>query len=264
MENSTSELSGLNRLDLYKRVWVTPVTKLAVEFGVKPQLLTKLCDGLHVPRPSSGYWTQIRMGRLMEMDPLPDLDIESLEEVKAFRKQFFGTHAASVPDTASRHPVITVPDTLKNPHPAIKATQRFLRGTKPDANHVLTPDTTSFLDIRVTRSSLDRALRIVDSFLKHWESLGGSVKLGIQNHHKDAITQLELQGDCVSVAVFEVVRRIAVKKDSNQSWGYTNYTYEPTGQLVLKLDEYADKRRTQWGDGKKQRLEYFWIRSPEA
>ena len=67
MENSTSELSGLNRLDLYKRVWVTPVTKLAVEFGVKPQLLTKLCDGLHVPRPSSGYWTQIRMGRLMEM-----------------------------------------------------------------------------------------------------------------------------------------------------------------------------------------------------
>ncbi len=259
MENSISELSGLNRLDLYERVWVTPVTKLSVEFGVKPQLLSKLCDGLHVPRPSSGYWTQIRMGRRMEKAPLPDLDRESLDEVEAFRQQFFGAHSTVVAATASHHPVITVPDTLKDPHPTIRATQRFLRGTKPDANHVLTPDTTSCLDIRVTRSSLDRALRIIDTFLKHWESLGGSVKLGIKNYHKDPVTQLELEGDCVSISVFEVVRRIATKTKEEPSrwWGYRNYTYEPTGKLVLKLNEYADQRRTQWGDGKKQRLEYI-------
>lgn len=40
--------------------------QLAVEFGVTPQAVSKLCDEFDIPKPGYGYWTLREMGRPVE------------------------------------------------------------------------------------------------------------------------------------------------------------------------------------------------------
>lgn len=57
MSNKGKELS---REGLYAEVWRTPLSKLAVEWGVLPGAIVKACEVFDVLRPGSGHWTMVR------------------------------------------------------------------------------------------------------------------------------------------------------------------------------------------------------------
>jgi hypothetical protein len=50
---TTNHLS-LSREELYARVWATPITKLAAEFGVSDVALAKTCRRKQVPTSAAG------------------------------------------------------------------------------------------------------------------------------------------------------------------------------------------------------------------
>lgn len=68
-------------------------------------------------------------------------------------------------------------------------------------------------------------------------------------------TEFQLHGDRVPVELFEEIQRISTQPDVCRNWRYRNCKYEPTGQLVLKVDAYADAKRSRWADGKHRPLE---------
>lgn len=67
----TKELASLTREQLYEKVWSTPCSKLAEEFGLSDVAIAKRCKKLEVPRPARGYWAKLQAGRKPRRIPLP-------------------------------------------------------------------------------------------------------------------------------------------------------------------------------------------------
>lgn len=39
----------ITREELYRQIWTTPATKLALRYGVSSSYLARVCEGLNVP-----------------------------------------------------------------------------------------------------------------------------------------------------------------------------------------------------------------------
>src|SRR3990167_9667185 len=67
----------MKRCELYEKVWATPMTQLAAEFGISDVGLAKACRRHAVPAPPRGYWAKLRAGQKPAQIPLPtpELDI---------------------------------------------------------------------------------------------------------------------------------------------------------------------------------------------
>jgi hypothetical protein len=122
----------------------------------------------------------------------------------------------------------------------------------------LTPSEWSCLAIEVTKSSLDRALRLFDAVIKAARERGWTVEAQSEGPFQTQVTVLE---EAVAICLTEKVRQVESPKQSKvdavRYVPYEHYHYEPTGQLTIRLatgDSFAWGTRT-WNDGKVQRLE---------
>lgn len=66
-----AEKARETRLELYKRVWETPVTRLAKAYGLSDVGFAKSCKKYNIPRPPRGYGAQKAAGHRMTKAPLP-------------------------------------------------------------------------------------------------------------------------------------------------------------------------------------------------
>lgn len=250
----SNDVTTLNRRDLYERIWSLPASKLAKEFGISDVGLAKVCRRHQIPRPPRGYWAQLAFGKPVRKATLPPLKDPALEEVRIFRHQFFADAAERGSPTVQATKFL-VPDSLDKPHPLVNDTRRQLRSAKAGEDKILPPDA-ECLQIRVSRDSLDRALRIFDAFIKNWKFLGGSVLVGKIGLCGKPTTEFELHGDSVPVELSEELDRISTQRaDVCRNWKFRNCKYQATGRLVFKIDAYADAKRTRWADGKRHQLE---------
>src|SRR5262245_49171868 len=114
MDQPTQPLPGepitLTRQELYEKIWNTPASKLAREFGLSDVGLAKVCRRHEIPRPSRGYWAKRANGQQVRRTSLPQLDDEALNEIRFFRQSFFASEAqgAASPPAETR---IVVPET---------------------------------------------------------------------------------------------------------------------------------------------------------
>lgn len=67
----TKPLNRLTREELYARVWQTPLSRLAPEYGISGNGLAKHCDKLDIPYPPRGHWAKIQAGKTVRPVPLP-------------------------------------------------------------------------------------------------------------------------------------------------------------------------------------------------
>lgn len=260
MSSPSVGLPELPREELYQLVWSKPVSRLAIELNIKAHRLTRFCDELLIPRPSSRYWALLKMGRSVDREPLPELDATAQAEVDAFRKQFFESLSSPSDPHSQVQPVQPQTTTIVKERPArlhelVQTTRDHLRKKNRGHDGVLAVDKSCCLDMRVTWDSVERALNIFDLLLKHWESLGGTASICRQNNSSSFVTEFELNGDRAPIELFETVRRVTIEKKTAYGWTTREYRYEPTGKLTLHVGGYAENRRSSWSDGKRQRLE---------
>jgi AcrR family transcriptional regulator len=71
----------LSRAELFARVWAEPMTKVAVDLGLSPNGLAKICERLAVPYPSRGHWARARAGRPPAPPALPEAPEGAGEQV---------------------------------------------------------------------------------------------------------------------------------------------------------------------------------------
>jgi hypothetical protein len=67
------ESRTIARKDLYEQVWTTPMTKLAVEYGLSDRGLAKLCAREKIPVPGRGYLRRQQTGYRPKRPALPTL-----------------------------------------------------------------------------------------------------------------------------------------------------------------------------------------------
>lgn len=77
----SKNIRTVTRSELYDRVWSTPMTTLAKEFGISDVGLRKICKRANIPLPPSGYWMMKQYGKSLPRKPAltPRKDGESEE-----------------------------------------------------------------------------------------------------------------------------------------------------------------------------------------
>jgi hypothetical protein len=69
----------LTRLELYKRVCDSPLSKVAPEFGISGTALAAICKQYQVPYPGSEYWTRKSLGLPAKLPMLPATSDDIIE-----------------------------------------------------------------------------------------------------------------------------------------------------------------------------------------
>lgn len=152
--------------------------------------------------------------------------------------------------------MIQVADRLARPHPLIVHSRQILRAAKAGDDQLVSPNLQAGLAIRVSRTLLDRALRIFDALVKHWESMGGTVVVGQVNVFRQPFTELRLYEESIRIDLHEVIERIPTRPGVRIHWRSRNFKCRPTGRLVFRIHACCCRAtRKSWADGIRQRLE---------
>ncbi|MEZ5124919.1 MAG: hypothetical protein R2826_01535 [Thermoleophilia bacterium] len=275
---------------LYEEVWAEPVVKVAERYGVSDVALAKTCRKLTVPLPPRGYWAKKQAGSAPKKPALPRLKKGQPDRLVSF--------ARSRPAPRPRRPElddvaplrlehdVVVADNLTDPHPLVVRTLQHLTKAKPRYDGLLPWTNKPCLDINVSPTSLDRALRIADALVKGMEGAGLRVEERIVKPKgkkpprrsiweaqqpcdpEERVTRVLCEDEWLEFAISERVERHENPKPDpprrRTAWDGTfyeervptTYTYRPTGVLSLAITN--AKRlgvRATWSDGKKERLE---------
>ena len=261
MDNNIKKIS---RSELYEQVWTTAITRLSRKYGLSDVGLAKICKKNNIPRPPRGYWARKAAGYNVKRLPLPpEENITIAITPNPYSRNANKNRelvARMCPSIQSKEDPIVVPDRLSSPHPLIKQSSEILNGREPNDIGLVNPAKKACLDITVSKGSLRRALRIIDTVIKALEKQGYCVYLS------EGRTRTKIQE--VSIA-FAISEKLATKKKRPEEhdlkgsyrFGHSRLIEKrvPSGNLSLTIhdagDFYIYGYQQNWNDGKKSKLE---------
>ncbi|HWK04735.1 MAG TPA: hypothetical protein VNS58_13940 [Puia sp.] len=149
----------LTREELHAFVWGEPLSRLAKRYGMSDYGIRQLCIRFSIPIPRRDYWKKLRAGQLVEAPPLP---AKYRGEGSVHLTLRTAKTNASVPSLLSERldPLIF----------AAKSTLKCF--DKQRLHNGLAWTDGKQLDIRVAPSSIERACRFMDQFLRTVRSRG--------------------------------------------------------------------------------------------
>ncbi|CAB1059842.1 hypothetical protein D1BOALGB6SA_4607 [Olavius sp. associated proteobacterium Delta 1] len=261
MDDSTVKIS---RSELYKEVWTVAITKLSKKYGLSDVGLAKICKKHSIPRPPRGYWARKAAGYKVKRLPLPAGENVTIAITPNPYSRIANKNreltAKMPPSIQSEEEPIVVPGRLSSPHPLIKQSSEILNGRQPNDVGLINPPKKGCLDIAVSKGSLKRALRIIDTILKVLEKRDYTVYLS------EGRTKTKIQEVPISFGISE---KLATKKkrpeehdlNGRYHFGHSRFVEErvPSGDLCLTIhdagDFYIYGCQQNWNDGKKSKLE---------
>ncbi|MFJ5296844.1 hypothetical protein ACIQAL_09995 [Pseudomonas sp. NPDC088368] len=240
-----------DRAKLLDEVWTEAVTIVAPRYQLSDVGLKKLCGRLQIPTPPRGYWARLKAGK--SVPPRPKLREYVGHPMNLFRTTAPHTVVEPKPIDERLVPLlaferapgnqIIVPEHVKRWHPMTSAARLALK--KPVIDTRGQPSTRApALNICVSPALQDRALKLMDAVLKALETRGCRVEQGKQQ------VDILIMGRIYHLRAFEPCKRSPYVPTPKQledkargRWSYwPNWTYQPTGQLHLLVNEgYAGK-----------------------
>jgi hypothetical protein len=262
MPNDLTEIT-FERGDLYKRVWVTPISRLSKEFGISDVGLAKICRKLNIPRPERGYWAKLEFGKTPKIPRLPTLRAGEPDHYAFRRYAYQNTSAKSSQLTQENllyDQIINVPEKLDKPHAFVREARTFLKKSTPDDYGMISFGKKGAF-IRVSPASVDRAFRILNTLIIEIERSGfGSLACS----KRDPEAYFEILGERIEFSLTETASRIdhvlsdeeKKRKTSGSLWSVKRYDYLPNNNLALKIETFSSlAARRKWADSKTMRLE---------
>lgn len=244
----------VTREELYDAVWAEPMTKLGQRFGVSDVAIKKICVKLKVPRPPPGHWQRVAAGHNVARTPLSIAEDGDPTEHEIDSSQVSGRRTKVV---AAGHPLpeVVIPATLDYACPLVKKTARVPRTKYQDdrgmyyglARH-------GYLDVAVSRESLDRTLRLLEAINS------GISAFGLKLETNDESTLVRVAGEEVTIRIEEKANRFdyvpTAEEKAKRYFYHPKWRYEPSGRLTVKTWHRAFYGyRSTWSDGKVQKVE---------
>ena len=238
--------------------------RLAEKYGISDVGLAKVCRKLSIPRPGRGDWARIAAGQIVARTPLPKLSQEirvwkpmsrkklpQIEQIANEQERLQLERLEQLPgEYVLKHGSLS--------HPLIAQARIVLARATEDDRHILQVRE-QCLDIRVSKNSLGRALRIMAGLISLVESEGFVVKVGKNSREQTTAVIHEQE---IAFGIVERTERldgISLPSESILkqvlSHGGRDLSFRPTGQLSLEIWNpwRADPKR--WRDKKDSLLE---------
>jgi hypothetical protein len=233
-----NEKIKLTREELYQKVWSKPATLLAKDLGISDVAIAKICKKLNIPKPYSGYWRQVDVGHGVQ-SPLPEIRQGIPKDVVIYPNRVKIALQAQNPELLAKIELekrpanhIAIAQNLLNAHHLVSQTKQILEKTRPRLGGILEKHPhQQCLDVGVSRTALNRALRILDALLKALEERGHSIEISNQGSNP---TVFVIHGQKVKVSLVE----------------------KTSGKLTFIIDEHwSDGCRQRWSDTVRKTLE---------
>jgi len=258
-----------SREEMFEKIWSRPALQIAQEIGVSDVALLKACRRASIPLPGRGYWAKPvgRRPSRPKLLPLADesrtrlsfhvLDADSIPKIVK--------HAAPIGPT---EPPIVVPDKLVRPHTLVAACMSALkRSTTHDG--LLYFGDANVLDIRVSKESMDRALRLMDTLIKNSEaddnawSISPEGKTIFYVHGqplkvflREKLTRKDRERPPPPPRPSKTVRGSDWVPNAVDTYFLSGTYLAPTGVLFFQIDEWTDVRTQRiWSDTRNTVLE---------
>jgi hypothetical protein len=253
-------MPSLTRDELYALVWTEPIQKIAPRYNISDRGLGKLCARHGIPVPQRGWWAKKRAGQRVRRIPLPPIASGQSTAIVIEPQQAPTPMEPPPPPpplapeiAVERDPVnaIVVDENAKLTHPLVRDAAAELRSGRPDRDGMVrTPR--GYVDVRVSKGSVSRALRVLQALFRALEPRGYTVAV------EDGKTFISVLGESYRVFMKERLRRIVrdltPEEHKRRCEGLDVFPYElvPTGELALHLDSWPSRAVA---DRKKARLE---------
>ena len=224
-----------DRQQLYDLVWAEPLLSLSKKYNISDVGLRKNCLRMGVPVPETGYWARMQHGKTTTVTPLPKDHYGQTEVVLYLRDE---NHPATIdgmtPQAAMQasiereHPdELKITGKLNDPDPLIiKAQAALLKRNKYYVAGDILRTESGQLDIRVSDPQINRALCIMDAFVKIMHKRGREFKF------RNEITYIIIREEEIEIALRET-STATIREDRWQTRDLI-----PNGKLELKFGSY--------------------------
>ena len=248
-----------DRQELYEKVWQFPLRKLAAEYNISDVGLANVCRKLEIPLPGLGHWTKISCGHTIPRPPLPE--VESLPVlIRQIREPDTPVLPEDAPelDKIERIAARITPSVTKAmlAHPVIEKTRLVLSEARtPDGEKLWASREVEWLDLRVTKDCLARALRIMAVIIHMLEEQG--FKIVVEKKASESTSAI-VYGEKIRFGLIERSRQVkpAPKPNGSSHYSYDSIRLEPTGILSIEVwNYYSGGPQKVWRDRESAKLE---------
>lgn len=246
-------MATLKREDLYADVWSRSATTIAAELGLPRNTLKRICAGMDLPTPNTGYWISARRGRKRAKPDLPpptpttrlewDVDLERTR-LRRFVKRSRPGGGETTPATPV--PRITAPEKR---HPLVQATAAYLRHTwNPHSGKEWIERRR--LPAEVRKDCLDRALFILEGVVRG--VLAQGLKFSCQLDRPEAQREMakpswqrrnyysgacwvEAAGEHVRFSLRQRIRQVKIEDPEEANRTHRQTKDVPSGELEFNI-----------------------------
>ncbi len=256
----------ITREELYRQIWTTPATKLALRYGVSSSYLARVCEGLNVPHPPRGYWARRAAGEEIPVPSLPPAgpgDPLSWEKGVAVLERL---PPLELPAQPPRSKGAAGPAKRPAHHPLVTAWRGFLEDAVPAANGYMVPRKKTVLDAFVTKAMIRNAGDALDVLLVELEMRGHRVQLSADyRDHRPPVdvaqrpirneydrrsgdwqpnrpTIVYLRGAKIGLTLFELTEHVRVRRKGADRYVRIS-DLPPTHRYAPQLPGEADETR---------------------
>lgn len=250
-----------DRQELYEKVWQFPLRKLAAEYKISDVGLAKVCRKLEIPLPGLGHWTKIACGHTIPRPPLPqveNLPVLHRQVIEAKPKTPILPEDEAKLEVIERVEASTTPPVSKAmlAHAVIEKTRAALTGARSNIHGKLWASReVEWLDLRITKDSLARALRIMAALIHILEHEG--FKVAVEKQVTESTSAI-VYGEKIRFGLIERSRQVnpAPKPPGSSAYSYDSIRLEPTGILSIEVwNYYSGGPQKVWRDRESAKLE---------
>jgi hypothetical protein len=238
----------LTRKELYDIVWSTTLSKVTQQYAYSNDGIKKLCKQFEIPMPNSSYWSKLKFNKPVNKIVLNTVFGGEDKLVLTIREEGNPVNVDQTPLTIRTKEIkndptapLTIPNKLTKPDILIQNTKDLYSKIKKETYSK--KENIDSLGIYVENNNLDRAFRIMDTFIKLLRHRGHTFRRDINNRGPH-------------IAVNDVDFYFHLRESQKRVPATTEYfssTYAPTGVLVMKIGE--SFKAKEWKDGA-TKLEY--------
>lgn len=230
------------RKELYNIVWSTTLSKLTEQYAYTNDGIKKICKQFDIPMPDGSYWSKLKFNKQFKKEKLNPIFSGVDKIILTIREEGNPINVNQTPLTIrtkeiendTKAPLI-VPEKLSRPDILIQNTKDFYSKRKKEQYY--RNDKVDIVSISVQNEHLDRALRIMDTFIKLLRYRGHTFTRD-RNNYGPMIVVKDVE---FYFSLREAQKRIPSEKV------YESSTYLPTGVLVVKIGESYHTK--EWKDG---------------
>ncbi|WP_426478103.1 hypothetical protein ACP3T3_01055 [Chryseobacterium sp. CBSDS_008] len=228
----------LTRIELYDKVWTTPLTTLSKEFNLSDNGLRKICIKFDIPLPPMGYWQKLQYGKKVVKASLPQQENEQEIEIYVDQNKNdpnpINLLKQIVTEKIKNNSalILKVSERLSKPDEIVSKVQDNLSKKKVNdyANIKGTIHTDGGLpNIVVSPKNISRSLRILDNLIKNFKILGYRVSVDSEGlrfaAYEDKITLY--------------IKEKSNIKDTTNERGWKSRDLIANGKLAVKIIQYG-------------------------